>query len=112
MNIDRKEFLVWFSAGAATLLVRGCGGGGSSSPQAAAGCTADISANHGHVLSLPAADLDALTPRTYDIQGGATHTHSVTFSAAQLAQLKAGAMVTVTTSVADAHQHTITEACV
>ncbi len=56
--------------------------------------------------------LDSLTPRTYDIQGGAVHTHSVTFSAAQLAQLKAGSMVTVTSSVGDGHQHTVTEACV
>jgi hypothetical protein len=120
MRISRKDFLKMGAATGATvsLVLIGCGGddddyggsggsgGGSSSP-----CSADIVANHGHVLSIPAADLDATTDKTYDIQGSAPHTHSVTFTAAQMAELKGGASVTVTSSVESSHSHDVSVTC-
>jgi hypothetical protein len=113
-TVTRKTFLVQLVP--AGLLV-GCGGGGGDSggsmppPAPGSGCTASISGNHGHVLSIPTADLDSTTARTYDIQGSATHTHSVTFSAAQLAQLKSGQQVSVVTTIGDGHDHVIDERC-
>lgn len=96
-TVTRKAFLGEL-AGGAVLLVLG-------------GCVAGISGNHGHTLTIPAADLDATTPMTYNFQGAADHNHQVTFSAADLANLKAGRAVTVTSTETDAHQHVITETC-
>jgi hypothetical protein len=121
MDIDRKHFLLYLSGGAATLLGAGCGGGGGySSPSvspASLSCTATISGDHGHLLTIPAADLDSTASRTYDIQYTANHSHTVTFTAAQLAQLKAGTTVVVTSTVGAgagfaSHSHDISERCV
>jgi hypothetical protein len=141
MKISRKDFLkVGALAGATvTLVITGCGGdddgggsggtgggtggtgggtggtaggtggsgGSSSSP-----CTPDITGNHGHVLDIPAADLDATDTKTYSIMGTSVHDHTVTLTAAQLAELKAGNPVSVDSSVAAAHSHSITITCV
>ena len=106
MPISRKAFLIQAASGGWLLATAGCGGGGGDSgssrnppaPPAGSGCAATISDNHGHVLAIAAADLDSTSDKTYDIQGSAGHTHSVTFTAAQLAQLKAGNTVSVTSS--------------
>jgi hypothetical protein len=112
MTISRKAFLVQLVGGGWALA--SCGGGGDSpapAPPAGAGCVATIAANHGHVLAISAADLNSLADITYDILGGADHTHSVTFTAAQLAQLKAGNSVSVTSTTTFAHSHSISERC-
>ena len=120
MDVSRKHFVETLLAGSAVLVFHGCGGGGDYSgsagnPMPASGCADSIANNHGHVLTIPVADLDSTAPKTYDIMGTATtHTHTVTFSAAQLAQLKAGTMVTVTSSPAatDGHTHAVSVTCV
>lgn len=121
MAITRKAFLVqWLPAAGGAWLLAGCGGGGGDDdgtamppPPSGGQCGVTISGNHGHVLNLPIADLDSTTDRTYDIQGSAPHTHSVTFSAAQLAMLKAGQTVSVASSAfTDGHSHLLTERCV
>ena len=120
MDVSRKHFVETLLAGSALLVFHGCGGGGdyngsAGNPMPASGCTDAISNNHGHVLAIPIADLDSTTAKTYDIMGTATtHTHTVTFSAAQLAQLKAGTMVTVTSTPAstDGHTHSASVTCV
>jgi hypothetical protein len=118
MGVTRKVFLLQLAAGGWVLA--GCGGGGGygggdngtpPAPPAGGGCGATISDNHGHALAIAAADLDSTSDKTYDIRGAADHTHSVTFSAAQLAQLKAGNTVTVTSSPAFGHDHRIEERC-
>jgi hypothetical protein len=118
MPISRKAFLIQAACGGWLLATAGCGGGGGyggsndpNAPPAGSGCAATISDNHGHVLAIAAADLDSTADKTYDIQGTADHSHSVTFSAAQLAQLKAGAMVSVTTTMTLNHDHRIGEHC-
>lgn len=115
MAMTRKVFLQRLAGSAGLVAWGGCGGGGSDYSGAAmpsgGGCAATIAANHGHMLSIPAADLDSLVDRTYSIQGSASHDHLVTFSAAQLAALKAGQQVAVTSSVTLNHSHAITEAC-
>jgi hypothetical protein len=70
--------------------------------------------SEGHAVGVvcgAAADLNSTVDIAYDIRGTADHTHSVTFTAAQLAQLKAGTMVTVTTTTTLTHNHVIGELC-
>ncbi|MFI4928661.1 MAG: hypothetical protein ACHP83_00350 [Burkholderiales bacterium] len=122
MNITRKRLLESTAAGTVVLLVQACGGGGTSgygNPMPASGCGssgAEISSNHGHVLTVPTADLSSTAAKTYSIMGAATHDHTVTLSPAQLAQLKAGQSVTVTSTVTNApsfgsHSHDVTINC-
>ena len=118
MATTRKVFLRQLAGGAWLLALGGCGGGGSgygdtatATPSSSAGCAAAIADNHGHVLSIPAADLDSAVDKTYSIQGSADHSHQVSFTAAQLALLKGGKAVVVTTSVTLGHNHAITESC-
>jgi hypothetical protein len=131
MSITRKQFLESVTGGTVALLVQACGGGGGGaifgigpgSPgtsSTASGCgssDAQISGNHGHVLTVPTADLSSATPKTYSIMGSATHDHSVTLSAADLAQLNSGGTVTVESSGTDtpdfgSHSHSVTVSCV
>jgi hypothetical protein len=114
--VTRKAFLVQLAGGGWLLATGGCGGGGdaygSGPAPAAGGCGAtSITDNHGHALAIPTADLSSATDKTYSIQGAADHGHDVTFSAAQLAQLKAGQAVMVTSTIAFSHSHDVTEAC-
>ena len=119
MAITRKAFLLQLVGGGWVLT--GCGGGGYSTPAAppgSAACAATIAGNHQHLLTIPAADLNSTQPMTYDITYLADHSHAVTFTAAQLALLKAGTMVQVAstaTTVASAttapHSHAISELC-
>lgn len=118
MDISRKSFVEALAGGSVLLLFSSCGGGGSyggGGGTQTSSCSASIVGNHGHILTLPVADLDSTTAKTYDIMGtNNTHTHTVTFSPAQLQQLKAGTMVTVTSSPAanDGHTHSVTESCI
>jgi hypothetical protein len=114
--VTRKTFLAQMAGGTWLLALGGCGGGGSYSsgnPQpTGAGCSATaIVGNHGHTLAIPTADLTSATAMTYNIQGAADHNHQVTFSPAQLAQLKAGQAVSVTSTVTLSHSHDVTEMC-
>ena len=123
--ITRKAFLVQLVGGGWVLT--GCGGGGyggmsAPTPSTGAGCTATIAGNHpapnAHTLTIPVADLNSTMDVQYDIPGAADHSHKVTFTAADLAQLKLGytlPMVLSTMSVATmatpAHDHLISEHC-
>jgi len=123
MVITRKEFLVQLVGGGWALT--GCGGGGygggsAPAPSTGAGCSATIAGNHvpnGHTLAIPVADLNSTVAMMYDITGAADHSHSVTFSAMDLYNLKFGYTVaaTSTMSVASAttapHDHAIGEHC-
>lgn len=69
-----------------------------------------ITGNHGHSLTIPAADVEAGVEKTYSIEGGASHPHDVTISAAQFATLADGGTFTVT-STSTGHTHSVTVAC-
>ena len=73
--------------------------------------TDTIAANHGHVLTVTAADAAAGVDKTYDIMGTATHTHSVTITAAMFATLETGVVIASTSTVTNSHQHDITVIC-
>jgi hypothetical protein len=113
-SVTRKAFLVQLVQGiGGSWLLAACGGGGDM-PTASSGgvsCSASIAGNHGHVLSIATVDLDSAVDITYDIHGSADHTHSVTFTAAMLASLKAGNSVNATSTTTLAHNHAISERC-
>ena len=130
MSITRKRFLQSMTGGTVVLLIQACGGdgtaalalfgGGPANPTPTTGCgasDAEISNNHGHLLTIPSADLDSTSDMSYSIMGSATHDHTVTLTVAQLAALKAGQVVTATSTVTDAapfgsHSHDLTVSCV
>jgi hypothetical protein len=75
---------------------------------------------HTHMVMIPASDLDATTAQTITTTGptatnGGTvvqHTHTVTLATANLATLKGGSSVTVTSSPAsDGHMHMYMVSC-
>jgi hypothetical protein len=118
--LTRKEFLGAATGGTILLLLQGCGGGGDSnsnpapSPPAAMTCGASgsaIAGNHGHSLSIPVADLDSPTDKTYSIQGSAGHDHQITLTVAQLQALKTHQQVMVTSTTVSAHNHVVTSSC-
>jgi hypothetical protein len=120
MKLTRKAFCQSLASGTVTLWLQGCGGGGyggGGSTAAGSSCGAagsDITANHGHSLTILKADLDSTVDRTYTLTPGTGgHTHDVTFTPAQLAQMKAGGSVTMTSTLADGgiyggvHSHSV-----
>ena len=88
-----------------------------------AGCPADdtgacdtdpdveIAGNHGHRLDVPLADVADGARVTYDIQGSADHTHTVTLTRQDFERLKGGGEATVSSSIDEGHSHEITARC-
>ncbi|MEK8032148.1 hypothetical protein AACH06_15075 [Ideonella sp. DXS29W] len=117
MDISRKRFLGALGAGTVALWLQACGGGGGSddgddgSPESCGASGASIGSNHGHSLTIAEADLSATSDKTYSIQGSSGHDHTVTFTPAQLAALKSGRSVSVTSTTAAGHSHTVTASC-
>jgi len=116
MEITRKQFLGAALGSGAGLLLPACGGGGygGSSGTPSSSCGATIADNHGHTLTIAVADLNATADKVYDISGAASHAHAVTLTLAQLAALKAGTALNVTSSPAatDGHTHAISASCI
>ena len=74
------------------------------------GTTIAISSNHGHALVVSKEDIAAGVEKIYDITGGAGHSHSVTISAAQFAELAGNTSIEVVSTSAG-HTHTCTVSC-
>ena len=126
-TITRKEFVARVAGASVVLLFQACGGGGSSdggtilaapapgpapSPTASsATCTDTIVANHGHVLTVAATELDSMVDLTFDIHGTADHTHFVLLTVAQLSALKAGTTVATQSTITLDHQHDVSISC-
>lgn len=89
----------------------GGGGGGLTDACDTNAPTDTIAANHGHVLVVTAADAAAAADKTYDIMGTASHTHSVTITAAMFAVLETGTLITTTSTTTSGHSHGITVMC-
>ena len=123
----RREFvrlLVFLGTGAA---LAACGGGSTDSssnqqpppppPPPPGDCAANgakagsISFNHGHLLTVPKDDFSAGIDQTYHIQGNATHDHTITLTAAQLATILADGPVSVTSTVTNDHSHQVAVIC-
>jgi hypothetical protein len=70
-----------------------------------------ISENHGHSLTVSAADAAAGVAKSYSIAGSAGHDHTITISAANFVSLKAGQSIVVNSSSTFAHTHAVTVTC-
>lgn len=118
-QLTRKEFLALLARSAAVAAaipaLAACGGGGDDdgqgTPDAGPGCSDTISGNHGHVLTVTLAEVEAGNEKTYDIDGTAGHSHSVTLTAAHFEMLAAGDSVTVESTSSGTHSHDITVMC-
>ncbi len=71
------------------------------------------STGHMHSVTIPASAVSATVAMSFNTSsaGSPAHMHSVTLEAAQLATLKGGGTVTVTSSVADLHAHMFMVSC-
>jgi hypothetical protein len=123
-KITRSQFLRRLAAGvasgAALVTLVACAGDdaggddGTGDLDAAPGaCRLDesIGGNHGHVLTVSAADVAAGTTRTYDIQGSSLHPHTVTLTAEHFAMLAQNQQVSVRSTTDSGHAHTVTVSC-
>jgi hypothetical protein len=115
METSRRSF-VQTSVGVCTLglLSAACGSSsGNTDTNAGDGgvCSVTISANHGHVLDITAADKMAGAAKDYDIRGTATHSHIVSLSADNFATLNTGGTVNVTSTVTLGHSHDLSIKC-
>jgi hypothetical protein len=118
----RREFteksIMALVAGVA-ISITGCDDDGpsSASPQPSGGpqpgtgagdVSGSISANHGHVATVTAAQITARNSVVLDIRGTADHTHSVELSAEEVSQIGSGQRVSAVSAMEDGHDHTVT----
>jgi hypothetical protein len=131
MVMTRMQFLQATAVGAAALAwMAACGDDDGPTADAAPGtpdaepasCTANgagasgtqIVGNHGHVLVIPAADVNAASmDRSYSIQGTAGHDHHVIITAADFDKLKQNmsGVVMETSDSGGKHTHVVNVFC-
>jgi hypothetical protein len=119
MEKTRREVLVLIVGGVAAAACGGSSGNGGNSSGSnclANGTTSQIETNHGHTLSVPVADINAGVDKTYTFGGTADHTHSLTLTAADFAQLRQnmGTQRNSTTNASitfGSHLHTVLISC-
>jgi hypothetical protein len=91
------------------------GGGMAGSPAVTPNCSTQlktfIGANHGHVLNVTAADVQAGVDKVYDTKGASTHTHFIKLTAADFTKLASGGTVRKL-SCNDGHEHEYIVNCV
>jgi hypothetical protein len=85
--------------------------GDAPAPQNCASTGATIANNHGHAITVTAAEANAGVDKTYQIQGTSLHPHTVTITAAQFTMLKSGGTIMVTSSTDAMHSHVVTVTC-
>ena len=124
-TLDRREFTVAAVLAAlsgVTITISSCGGSNGSptsnptptpipnpTPTPSAGDKVGaISGNHGHTAVISAAKLTSPTDIDLDIQGQASHPHSVQLSAAEVTQISQGGRVSKASTTNDGHSHTVT----
>ena len=116
--VTRREFTVdsvlALLAGV-TITLTGCGGSTTpTSPSSTGGSTqagdfsGTISANHGHIATVTAAQITANQAVTLDIRGTADHTHTVSLSATDIHSIGTHQRVSVVSSNDNNHTHTVT----
>ncbi len=113
-SLSRREFTLE----AALAILAGCvitvsdSACGSSTttptPVAPSDINGTVSANHGHIATIQGAQITAGAQVSLNIQGQATHPHTVVVTAANLTTLKNRQAVTITSSTDNAHSHDVT----
>jgi hypothetical protein len=113
--MNRREFTVEAALlllGGATIVISGCGGGAASSPTTSTAppltdATGAIAANHGHAAVITAAQLGDGGSLDLDIRGTSSHTHTVSLSATDIANVRRGTQVQRESS-GTSHTHVVT----
>ena len=77
-------------------------------PGASSDVNGSVSANHGHIATIAGAQITTGTAIPLNIQGTATHPHTVMVSQADLTSLKNRQAVTLPSSTDNGHSHTVT----
>jgi hypothetical protein len=125
LRIGRREFTVeavLAMLSGAVITISGCGGSSYNNPTPTPTTTPTttvppasgdrhgaISANHGHVATITGAQITAGQALIgLDIQGQASHAHSISLSAAQVVSIGANQQVSVTSTNNSGHDHTVT----
>jgi hypothetical protein len=80
-------------------------------PMNCASTGATIANNHGHAITVTAAEANAGVDKTYQIQGASGHPHSVLITTANFAYLRAMGTLVVTSSIDAGHMHNVTVTC-
>jgi hypothetical protein len=118
--LTRREFtLEWALAilAGATITITGCGdddddpgmgpsGGGGGTQGGELG---SISANHGHTVTITAAQIaSGGALMNLSIRGSATHDHFISLAASQIMAIGQNQQVSVVSTTNDLHEHTVT----
>jgi hypothetical protein len=118
--LSRREFTLQSALAilaGVVITVDGCGGSTNtpSSPSPApapapplADVNGSVSANHGHTAVVTSAQMTAASALSLNIQGTATHPHSVDLTQAELASLRSRTTVTKDSTLVNNHMHTVT----
>ena len=120
-HLTRREFTVESALAmlaGVTITISGCGGDDNNNatpaptptppPATDKNATVSTDAGHTHQAVVTAAQLTAGNAITVTLTGAATHTHTAALSQAELSQISAGTRVQKTSSVDNAHSHTVT----
>ena len=118
--MNRRDFLGQSLAtplAGLAVLAAACGDDGNGSTLDAGppsclqhGTTVVIAANHGHMLQVAIADIQAGVDKTYELTGG-DHSHMVTITALQFGMLSGDQPISVRSTVEASHTHPITIGC-
>ena len=113
--VNRREFTLHSAMailGGVAISVTACDSDSPTTPTPTSSdtVTGAVAANHGHSAVITAAQLTAADTISLDIQGTATHPHTVELTATEVQQIDDGAQVSKDSSVGDfdAHRHTVT----
>jgi len=115
-TIGRRDFTLQAALAllaGVVITIDGCGGSSSSTtPTAPAQVAGDIqgsiTGNHGHVATITGAQITSANAVSLDIQGTATHPHTVDVAQADLRSLQSRQPVTKQSTTNSSHQHTVT----
>ena len=122
-TLDRREFTLAAAMAALSgvaITISACGGGSSPTastpppsptpapPAATSDKTAVIGSNHGHAGTITAAQLTAGGVLSLNIQGTASHPHTVDLTAADISSVAASQRVSKESSSDNGHSHSVT----
>ena len=118
--LDRREFTlaaILAILSGVTITISGCGGGSSSpsspstpapTPPAAGDKSGSISANHGHTVTITAAQLTAGGDVTLLLTEGSGHTHNASLTGGEVVQVRDNQRVAKESTSSSGHTHTVT----
>jgi hypothetical protein len=119
--LSRREFTLQSALAllaSVVITVDGCGGSSNTptsptpspapTPAPLADVNGSVSANHGHVAVVTSAQITSANALSLNIQGTATHPHTVELSQAELGSLRSRTTVAKDSTTNNNHMHTVT----